>query len=153
MSPNTTDSPSILLVVAAPAPEKALAMLSGWAWLVPARIRAVGVNRFGDWYLETPDGTVSLLSIWEGTFAPVALSIDEWREWLATEDGIETNWGELVTLLYDRGRVLGDEECFAFVPPPIGGVGIDVDRIMTMPISAITSTMAQTFKQLGGGQR
>lgn len=108
----------------------------------------VGVNRFADWYLATPDGGVQLLSIWEGLLAPVAPSFDEWRAWLATEDGMETNWSELVLALYDRGLRLADGECFAFVPPPIGDVGIDVDRIAVTKIGAITATMGQTFRQL-----
>jgi hypothetical protein len=141
-------SPAVRLVIAPPAPEEALAMLSAWSWLLPERVRAVGINRFGDWYLATPDGAIHLLSIWEGTLAPVASSFDAWREWVATEDGMETNWSELVLLLHDRGQFLADGQCFAFEPPLIGDIGIDVDGIMVTALGAITATMGQTFRQL-----
>lgn len=56
---------------------------------------------------------------------------------------------ERLTLnLYDRGKRLADGECFAFVPPPIGDVGIDVERVIVSSISAMTTAMGQMFAQL-----
>lgn len=106
------------------------------------------MNRFGDWYLATPDGSIHLLSIWEGVFEPVAASLEEWHTWLASEDGMETNWCDLVIRLFDRGQVLADGECFAFTPPPAVGADIDVDRISVMGIGAISIVMGQLFEQL-----
>jgi hypothetical protein len=98
----------------------------------------------------TPDGAMNLLSIWEGTFEPVASSMKAWEAWLATEAGMEMNWCDLVLLQFDRGKRLADGECFAFVPPPVGGVGIDVNRVSIMTIAAITSMMGQMFRQMRG---
>ena len=69
---------------------------------------AVGVNPFGDWYLATPDGAIHCLSIWEGTFEEVAPTHEAWTAWLVSEDGMETNWVDLVLLMYDRGQRVGD---------------------------------------------
>lgn len=145
---NAPDAPAVALVTTPPPLDEAHTILTAWSWILPARIQPVGVNRFADWYVATPDGGVHLLSIWEGLLASVASSFDEWRAWLATETGMEANWSELVIGLYDRGLRLADGECFAFVPPPIGDVGIDVDRIVVSKIGAITTTMGHTFGQL-----
>jgi hypothetical protein len=80
-------------------------MLTDWAWLLPQQVAPVGTDRFGDWYLATPDGAIHLLSIWEGTFEQVASSHDAWVAWLPTDDGMQANWVDLVVLLTTRANV------------------------------------------------
>ena len=135
------------LTLPAPPPDDARRMLSTWAWLLPQRIAAVAINRFGEWYVATPDGAVHLLSIWDGTLVQVAPSREAWTEWLATEAGAKANRAELVALLEGRGKRLADDQCFAFMPPPLDGVPIDVARIAPIKLAAIASIMGQTHQQ------
>jgi hypothetical protein len=142
--------PTVKLAV--PAPADFMRGLSDWAWLMPSRFAPVAVNRFGDWYILTPDGAMNLLSIWEGTFAPVAPSHDAWVAWLSTDEGMKTNWCKLVLLLYDRGHRLQEGECFAFAPQVMFGAALDVDEVKVMSTIVITSIAGQTFRQISGAR-
>jgi hypothetical protein len=133
-------APSVKLVVEPPPAADTTRYLASWSWLLPPKVRALAVNRFGDWYLETPDGAVHLLSIWEGTFTEVAASAQDFGPWLATPDGMESNYCELVLLMHDRGKTLGPNQCFAFVPPPILTPEIDTDAIVVQSIGSARSS-------------
>jgi hypothetical protein len=145
--------PRVELVTPPPPPEDGMRMLAAWAWLLPPRLALVAVNRFGDWYVITPDSAIHRLAIWEGTLTEVAPSPEAWRAWLATDAGLAANHAALVPALFDRGLRLDDGRVFAFVPPPLDGVGIDPARIKPISLAAITSIMGQTHQQRQRAER
>lgn len=136
-----------------PAPDDARRMLTAWTWRLPPRIAAIATTRFGDWYVATPDGAIQLLSIWDGTLCQVAPSRDAWTSWLATDAADAANRSALVAELARRGKRLADDQCFAFVPPPLDGVAIDPARIVAIKLAAITSIMGQTHQQRAARSR
>lgn len=138
--------PTVALVVPPPAFDDAREMLRAWDWLLPERVAPVGVNRLGDWYLATPDGAIHLLSVWEGSLEQVASDRTAWKAWLASAEGQEANWAELVLLLHDQGKRPAAGECFAFEVPPSLGAPIDAAKVRTMSLGVLMAALGQTLR-------
>jgi hypothetical protein len=95
----------------------------GWAWLVTGQFRAIAASKFGDWFLERPDGAIQMLDAVEGTLEQVASSYSEFRDRINTREKQE-EWllSELVFTLHEKNMVPSRGECYSFkLPLVLGG--------------------------------
>ena len=97
-------------------------MLSPWTWLLPTRLRPHGLNLFGDWFLEEPDGDLRFLDAMAGQYEVICRAA-EFRERLCDlEFRSEFLRLDLLYLVQQRGLVLKDGQTYAYqIPPALGG--------------------------------
>lgn len=73
-------------------------ILADWSWLLPESFTVWLMNRFGDLFIVSDDGTVHVLDVGDGTLEKVAESRDDFRNRI-DEEG---NANGLVIPLADR---------------------------------------------------
>jgi len=98
----------------------------GWSWLVKGEFRAIAASKFGDWFLERPDGTIEMLDAVEGTLKQLASSHSEFQQLINTPERQE-EWllSELVFTLHGKGVVPARGECYSFkLPLVLGGKAV-----------------------------
>lgn len=63
-----------------PSEEEIDNLLPQWTWLVPPTATPLMLSVFGDWLFGNPDGSLSVLSLLEGTYEQVAESSEGYNE-------------------------------------------------------------------------
>jgi len=146
------EAKKVALVVPPPASADVPRMLASWSWLVGGRFRPIAINRFGDWFLERPDGSVEQLGIHDGELMTVAPTVTAWKSWLATDDAMAANWDWLVLRLHDLGKVLGPDQVFGFKVPPLLGGTLTVDNVGIYPIATMMALLSPLGERAHGGR-
>jgi len=126
----------------------------GWAWLVKGRFRAIAATKFGDWFLERPDGCVQMLDAIEGTLEQVASSHAEFQGLINTREKQE-EWllPELVFTLHEKGIVPARGECYSFkLRLVLGGKAVS-DNVEVCALTLWVSISGQLHEQTQGFQR
>jgi hypothetical protein len=100
-----------------------MVLLRDWAPPLPADFTLWLVNRFGDAFVVTEDGSVHMLDVGIGTFTRLADNRSHFADLLDVEDN-GNNW--LLIPLVDQcrkaGMTLGPNQCYGFkIPPVLGG--------------------------------
>lgn len=106
-----------------PTVEEIQTMLPQWSWLVPSEVAPLMLSVFGDWLFGNPDGSLSVLSLLEGTYEQVAKDSEEFNEFnksLEWRDEIFiSSW---YTIAIENGLSPQKGECIGWqVHPIIGG--------------------------------
>ena len=125
------------------------ALLEDWRWLLTGRFSVVVGTKFGDWFIERPDGRVEMLDTIEGAVRPVASSREEFQILINTP-ALREEWllCELVSTLHEKGIVPGPGQCYAFrIPPVLGGEAVS-DNVALMDIKVWMSLGGQMHKQV-----
>ncbi|MBV1855035.1 T6SS immunity protein Tdi1 domain-containing protein [Catellatospora tritici] len=104
--------------------------LESWAWLDLGDRKPVFTSLFGDVFLVGPDG-VSYLDVIEGR-----LTTGLWPDGAALEAALNTEEGQDRYLLgglafgaQARGLLLGPDQVYTFMPPPVLGGKVGLDSI------------------------
>jgi hypothetical protein len=123
--------------------------LGYWSGWVTDRVLPLYMSKFGDWFLQHPDGSTSELSVLEGTCSKVATTPDEFIGLVNSRDWQEEHLLSLhVFKLHERGIVPAQGQCYGFAPHPMLSGRIEIERAIIMPIGVWQSICAQT---LGSG--
>jgi hypothetical protein len=120
-----------------------------WRWRLPRSFTAWLMNRFGDLYLKTDDGKIHVLRLDDGSLSCLADSSDEFCEKI--DDGeIANDW--LMIPLVDRlvaaGKLLGPNECYAFVQFPLIGGDYTADNVQVRTIAFQYAALVPIFEQM-----
>jgi hypothetical protein len=124
-------------------------LLGGWAWLVDRPVNALGMTRFGDWFLEDERGAVHRLDLLEGTFSEVCASVVEYEARRARDDEL-VDWFQdgMVYALYGAGDVPGRGQGFGYRLPPILGGAVTRDNVVVVDMESWQPFMAQVHQQV-----
>lgn len=126
--------------------ELAARYLKEWNFLLDGRFAPVAMSKFGDWFLQRPDGSTDELSVIEGTLTKIAASSEEFADLMNRQDWQEDHLLSLqVYDLHERGLVPTDGQCYGFAPHPILAGKIEIDQVMILTIPAWQTICAQTF--------
>jgi hypothetical protein len=124
-------------------------LFEDWAWLVHAPFRPIAATKFGDLFIERPDGRVEMLDAQEGTLRELAASIADFRQLINTEPK-QTEWllSLLVLTLHEKGVVAGAGEGYAFKTPLVLGGKAVSENVMVSDLVVLVSLAGQLHRQL-----
>jgi hypothetical protein len=124
-------------------------LLSGWKWLLPPEFTIWLMNRYGDLFLISPDGTVHMLDIGAGSLTKLAESTDDFARIIDEDDNAE-DW--LMIPLVDRlvatGVLLKPGQCYSFLTPPVLGGDYAVENTVVLPITEHYGVYCSYHEQL-----
>jgi hypothetical protein len=124
--------------------------LEAWSWVDLRGRTPRFTSLFGDLFLEADDGTWWFLSTMTGELelgwpSGAALAAD-----LNTEAGQDRYLlgGLAMAAFHRRGVVLGADEVYTYVPPPVVSGSFDVDQIQVFTFTIAVNLAGQLHRQL-----
>jgi hypothetical protein len=123
-------------------------LLADWAPPLPSDFTLWLVNRFGDAFIVTADGAVSMLDVGAGSFERLADSRDRFGELLDVDNNASV-W--LMIPLVDEcvatGMTLGAQQCYGFKIPPVLGGTYELDNVELKTLTEYYSFTAYIHRQ------
>ena len=118
---------------------------------VKGEYRAIAASKFGDWFLERPDGTVQMLDAIEGTLEQVASSFNEFRE-LINMQARQEEWllSELVFTMHEKNVIPSRGECYSFKLPLVLGGKAESQNVEVCDFRIWVSICGQIHEQTRG---
>ena len=133
-------------------PDEAAEWLGHWDWLVSGRMYPVFLSRFGNWFLQRPDGSTVLLDVHDGIVEQVAPTPDAFAAAVNTPDWQEQYLYSALLMRYRRqGLAARDRDLIAFAPHPALVTSIDACTPMVMHVRVWQAICAQTLRPPGTG--
>lgn len=122
--------------------------LESWAWLGLAGRKPLFTSLFGDVFLAGPDGCWYLDTI-EGALTRPWASAAELERDLSTEEG-ENRYllAGLAEAAEARGLVLGPDQVYSFMPPPVLGGGVTVESVSVEDFAVAVNIAGQIHDQV-----
>jgi hypothetical protein len=124
-------------------------LLADWKWLLQGQYRVVAGTKFGDWFIERPNGAVEILDATDGSLRQLAESTAAFRASINTQARQE-EWllSLLVLSLHEKGVIPGPGQCYGFkIPLILGGKAI-TDNVQVMDLVVWVSLCGQLHEQL-----
>lgn len=126
--------------------------LSSWSWIGTGDKTPRFASCFGDLFLESHDGWWFLDTV-EGTLERRWSTMDEMFADLETEDGrAEYLLEETLNAALGQGMRLGDDEVFAFLPPPAVTGTMSVDSLAPLRFAIAANLAGRIHGELNGVQ-
>jgi hypothetical protein len=124
-------------------------LLEDWSWLLKEPFHVIAGNKFGDWFIQRPDGSVEILDSLDGTLRPLAPTPAEFRRLINTQEKQE-EWllSHLVFTLHEKRMIPADGQCYAFRVPPILGGKVEADNVEVMDLAVWVSVCGQLHRQV-----
>jgi hypothetical protein len=126
--------------------------LSSWSWIGTGDKTPRFASCFGDMFLESPDGWWFLDTV-EGTLERRWSSMDAMFADLQGADGrAEYLLEETLSTALEQGLRLGDDEVFAFLPPPAVTGTMSVDSLAPLRFAIAANLAGRIHGELNGVQ-
>lgn len=126
--------------------------LSSWSWIGTGGKTPRFASCFGDMFLEAQDGWWFLDTV-EGTLERRWSTMDDMFADLEGEDGrAEYLLEETLNAALDQGLRLGDDEVFAFLPPPAVTGTMSVDSLAPLRFAIAANLAGRIHGELNGVQ-
>lgn len=126
-------------------------LITTWHWRLPPRFTAWIMNRFGDLFLRTDDGSIHVLRLDDGSLSCLANSKDEFCQKIDERENAN-DW--LMIPLVDRlvatGKTLKQGECYAFVQIPLIGGDYTIDNVVIRTVAFQYAALGPIFQQMEG---
>lgn len=124
--------------------------LESWSWLDLHGKTPRFASLFGNVFLEDEVGAWWFLDTFEGELVPGWASRAELIAELETEEGQDQYLLGALALaaFHRRGLSLGQDEVYAYAPPPIITGSFDVDEIQVFQFSVVVNIAGQLHQQL-----
>ena len=123
-------------------------LLSEWRDLLPESFTVWLVNRFGDVFLVTEDGSVHVLDVGVGALERVADSRDHFADQIGMDDNA-ANW-LLIPLVDDcvaAGLIPSENQCYSYKVPPVLGGEYALENIEPADLSVHYCVLASLLRQ------
>ncbi len=122
--------------------------LESWSWLGLSGRKPLFTSLFGDVFLAGPDGCWYLDTV-EGTLTRPWASADELERDLSTEVG-ENRYllAGLAEAAAARGLVLGPDQVYALLPPPVLGGRAAADAVSVEDFAVTLNILGQIHEQI-----
>jgi hypothetical protein len=123
--------------------------LQEWRWLVPTTFSPLWLNAFGDWVFTSRDGSIHFLDLIEGTFTPVAPSMNALSELLKSIEN-RNRWlmADWVGICKERGLHLNQGQCYGWKLHPILGGKFEFENIQAFDLGVYESITGQIHRQV-----
>ncbi|MFD2795273.1 hypothetical protein ACFS27_17065 [Promicromonospora vindobonensis] len=126
--------------------------LSSWSWIGAGEKTPRFASCFGDMFLESPEGWWFLDTV-EGTMERRWSSMDAMFAELEGEEGrAEFLLEETLNAALGQGLRLGDDEVFAFLPPPAVTGTMSVDSLAPLRFAIAANLAGRIHGELNGVQ-
>lgn len=126
--------------------------LSSWSWIGAGGKTPRFASCFGDMFLEAQDGWWFLDTV-EGTLERRWNTMDDMFADLEGEDGrAEYLLEETLNAALDQGMQLGEDEVFAFLPPPAVTGTMSVDSLAPLRFAIAANLAGRIHGELNGVQ-
>ncbi|MGW2091254.1 hypothetical protein [Promicromonospora sukumoe] len=126
--------------------------LSSWSWIGTGGKTPRFASCFGDMFLEAQDGWWFLDTV-EGTLERRWNTMDDMFADLEGEDGrAEYLLEETLNAALDQGMQLGEDEVFAFLPPPAVTGTMSVDSLAPLRFAIAANLAGRIHGELNGVQ-
>jgi hypothetical protein len=126
-------------------------MLPQWSWLAPSSATPLFLSLFGDWVFGNPDGSLSVLSVLEGTYESVAKNAQEYNELNKSPEWCDeifvSSW---YSIALENGITPKEGECIGWQVHPIIGGEFSVANLQVFSMSVYQSLMSQLHAQVQG---
>ena len=123
-------------------------LLCDWAPPLPLSFTLWLVNRFGDAFVVTEDGAVSMLDVGAGSFERLADNRDHFSELLDVDNNANV-W--LMIPLIDEcvaaGMTLAAHQCYGFKIPPVLGGKYQIDNVEPTDLAVHYGLLADIYRQ------
>lgn len=122
--------------------------LSFWAWLIEKDAQPLTMSMFGDWFLQM-EGRVFRLDVLEGTFLPVASSVEEFERRKQLDHEL-VDWFQdgMCYALFRSGLIPGPVQCFGYKIPPVIGGSLQRENICLVEIVSWQLFISQLHHQV-----
>jgi hypothetical protein len=120
--------------------------LHAWSSILPPRPRVLRTNLFGDAFLVDGSGAVHLLERGAGSIMQVAISEEQfWRDLEVDAEGWQLR--PLADKCRASAKMLGEDQCYAFMIPPLLGGDYVAANVWVAPWREWFSLTADLFAQ------
>lgn len=134
-----------------PSKDEIKTMLPQWFWLVPSDSSPLLITLFGDWLFGNPDGSLSVLSVLEGTYEKVANNSEDYNELNKSSDWCDeifiSSW---LPIAIENGINPIEGECIGWIVHPIIGGEFSVSNLKIFSMSVYQSLMSQFHAKIQG---
>ena len=134
-----------------PSKEEIDKMLPQWSWLVPSTATPLMLTIFGDWLFGNSDGSLSVLSVLEGSYEQVARNSEEYNELNKSPDWCDeifiSSWFDTAI---EQGISPKIDECIGWQIHPIVGGEFSSGNLKVFNMSVYQSLMSQLHAKLRG---
>ncbi|MBY7859100.1 DUF1851 domain-containing protein [Vibrio fluvialis] len=134
-----------------PSENEVSTLLPQWSWLVTANSTPLFLTAFGDWVFGNTDGSISVLSVLEGTLEKVANSGQEFNQLNKSADWCDeifiASW---YPIALENGLVPSRGECIGWQVHPIIGGDFSVNNLKIFSMAVYQSLMAQLHAKIQG---
>jgi hypothetical protein len=124
-------------------------LLPQWFWIVPENAAPLFISAFGDWVFENPNGSLSVLSMLEGTFEKVANNSAEYNEKNKSPEWCDeifiSSWYQIAIA---NGVIPKEGECIGWKVHPIIGGEFRAENLQVFDMVVYQSLMSQLHSQL-----
>ncbi len=119
-------------------------LLSDWRWLVDKTYQPFLMTIFGDWFMESPNGSVFMLDLVSGQLNMISQSISDFDKEKEKLDNLD-EWfmADLSYLCHDKGLCPGVGQCLSYKIPPILSGELIPENIDVADIMVHQSIMGQ----------
>ena len=124
-------------------------IVADWSWLLPSSFTIWMVNRFGDLFLVSNDGSVQLLDVGAGTVSLLAPDKETFYS-LVDQGNSADNWFlmSLTDACVEAGMKLEFGQCYTFVVPPALGGQYELNNIKPGSFVVNHGLLAQIHEQI-----
>ena len=111
-------------------------LLTEWTWLVPNEFTIWLMNRFGDLFLVSDDGSVHMLDVGVGSLKEIARSRDDFHVKVKEVDNAN-DWFmiPLIDQLVGAGITLKKGQCYSYKQPPVLGGDYTIENTCVLRIA------------------
>ncbi|QMU61672.1 MAG: DUF1851 domain-containing protein [Gammaproteobacteria bacterium] len=124
-------------------------ILKTWHWLLPTEFTVWFMNRFGDLFIVTDNGSVCHLHMDDGVYNEVAANKDLFSN--VIDEGNNANewlYIPLVDKLVSSEVHLQESECYGFIKPPVVGGDYTLENIKPISVSDYISYLGTFYEQI-----
>jgi len=125
------------------------ALLADWSWLVPSTDTPLFISAFGDWVFGSPNGSLWVLSVLEGTYTQVARNAHEYNTLNKSQEWVDQTFSaDWLPIAARQGLVPEEQQCLGWSVHPLLGGQFDPANLQVFEMLVYQSLMGQLHRQL-----
>jgi len=127
----------------------AAALLDEWRWLVPPSETPLFLTAMSDWVFGSPDGSLWLLSMLEGSYSKIADDSVQYNQLNKSQKWVEENFQSAWFDIAIGNEIKpGEAECLGWKLHPLLGGKFEVGNLQCFSMLVYQSLMGQLHCQL-----